>query len=57
MPDAGYHDNEWLILIQCFNEVTAINYIAENHILKTLDPFSPLITLASDVKHVEFYFV
>ena len=32
-------------------------YIAENHILKTLDPFMPLITLAFDIKHMEFYFV
>ena len=55
--DAGYQNNEWFILIQCFNDVNAINYIAENHIIKTLDPFSPLITLASNVKHVEFYFV
>ena len=57
MPDAGYHNNERFILIQCFNDVTAINYVAENHIIKTLDPFSLLIILASDVKHVEFYFV
>ena len=57
MCDAGYQNKERFILIQCFNDVTAINYIAENHIVKTLDPFSPLITLASDVKHVEFYFV
>ena len=27
------------------------------HIVKTLDPISPLNMLASDVKHVEFYFV
>ena len=55
--DAGYQNNEWFILIQCFNDVNAINYIAENHIIKTLDPFILLITLAFDVKHIEFYFV
>ena len=34
MRDAGYQNNERFILIQCFNDVTAINYIAENHIVK-----------------------
>ena len=57
MCDAGYQNNERFILIQCFNDVTAINYIAENHIVKTLDPFMPLIMLAFDIKHMEFYFV
>ena len=34
MCDTGYQNNERFILIQCFNDVTAINYIAENHIVK-----------------------
>ena len=57
MIDTGYQSNEQFILIHCFNDVTAIVYVSENHIIKTLDPFMPLITLAFDIKHMEFYFV
>ena len=57
MCDTGCQNNERFVLIQCFNDVTAIVYVSENHIIKTLDPFMPLITLAFDINHMEFYFV
>ena len=52
--DVGYQNKERLILIQCFNDANTIIYVAENQIVKTLDQFSPLITLVSNVKNVGF---
>jgi len=52
MDDVGYQNNERFILIQCFNDNTAIIYVPENHIIKTLDPFSLLITLPSNVTNI-----
>ena len=33
MCDTGYQNNEPFILIQCFNDTTAIVYVAENYIV------------------------
>ena len=56
--DMYWIPKQWAVHFdQCFNDTTTVVYVAEYHIIKTLDPFILLITLAFDVKHIEFYFV